>query len=41
MLKLSKSATLSKTIQIACLPGIKGESYPATNQPAWAVGWGI
>jgi len=40
ILKLSNPAKLSKTVQIACLPTVKGESYPVPNQPAWAVGWG-
>ncbi len=38
ILKLPKAVTLSKTIQVACLPPNSLSTYPAINSTAWIVG---
>ena len=40
LLKLSRSVTLNKNIQIACLPIAKSNTFPPVNSPVIVVGWG-
>jgi hypothetical protein len=40
ILKLLKSVTLNRAVQVACLPTQQSNTYPSTSVPAWAVGWG-
>ncbi len=39
-MKLSKSVSLNRAVQVACLPTQQSNSYPSANTPTWAIGWG-
>ena len=41
LLILSENVTLTRNIQIACVPGVTSTYYPNPNIKSIAVGWGV
>ena len=40
LFKLAEPVTLTRHVQVACLPTTHSLAYPTPDTPAWTIGWG-